>query len=82
MRTATIHRQTRETDVQVTLDLDGTGQHEVETGIGFLDHMLAHVSVHGLVDLRVRASGDLCVDPHHTMEDVALALGEAFDSKL
>ena len=82
MRTATIHRQTRETELQITLDLDGTGQHELETGIGFLDHMLAHVSVHGLVDLRVHASGDLHVDPHHTVEDVALALGEAFDRAL
>ena len=79
MRTATAHRQTTETDVQATLDLDGTGQHQVETGIGFLDHMLAHVAVHGLFDLAVRASGDLHVDPHHTVEDVALTLGQAFD---
>jgi imidazoleglycerol-phosphate dehydratase len=82
MRTATIHRQTKETDIQVTLDLDGTGQYEVETGIGFLDHMLAHVAAHGLFDLTVRASGDLHVDPHHTIEDVALALGQAFDQAL
>ncbi|MBL7065361.1 MAG: imidazoleglycerol-phosphate dehydratase HisB [Anaerolineae bacterium] len=82
MRTATVHRQTRETDVRVTLDLDGTGHYEVDTGIGFLDHMLAHVAVHGLFDLTVQASGDLHVDPHHTVEDVALALGEAFDQAL
>jgi imidazoleglycerol-phosphate dehydratase len=82
MRTATIHRQTKETDIQVTLDLDGTGQYEVETGIGFLDHMLAHVAAHGLFDLTVQASGDLHVDPHHTVEDVALALGQTFDQAL
>ena len=81
-RTATVHRQTRETDVRVTLDLDGSGQHEIETGVGFLDHMLAHVAVHGLFDLSVRAEGDLHVDTHHTVEDVALTLGEAFDRAL
>ncbi|MEE8391182.1 MAG: imidazoleglycerol-phosphate dehydratase HisB [Anaerolineae bacterium] len=82
IRTATIHRQTKETDVRVTLDLDGTGRHEVDTGIGFLDHMLAHAAVHGLFDLTVQASGDLHVDPHHTVEDVALTLGAAFDQAL
>jgi imidazoleglycerol-phosphate dehydratase len=82
MRTATVHRQTKETDVKVTLDLDGTGTYEVETGVGFLDHVLAHVAVHGLFDLTVRASGDLHIDPHHTVEDVALTLGEAFAQAL
>jgi imidazoleglycerol-phosphate dehydratase len=82
IRKTITHRQTKETDVQITLDLDGTGQHEVETGIGFLNHMLAHVAVHGLFDLTVRASGDLHVDPHHTVEDVALTLGAAFDQAL
>jgi len=82
MRTATVHRQTRETDVQVTLDLNGTGHYEIDTGIGFLDHMLTHVAVHGLFDLTVQASGDLHVDPHHTVEDVALALGAALDRAL
>jgi imidazoleglycerol-phosphate dehydratase len=82
MRTATIHRQTKETTIQVTLVLDGKGQYQVNTSIGFLDHMLAHVAVHGLFDLIVEASGDLHVDPHHTMEDVALTLGEAFDQAL
>jgi imidazoleglycerol-phosphate dehydratase len=82
MRTATIHRQTKETTIQVTLVLDGKGQYQVNTGIGFLDHMLAHVAVHGLFDLTVEASGDLHVDPHHTVEDVALTLGEAFDQAL
>jgi imidazoleglycerol-phosphate dehydratase len=82
MRTTTVHRQTKETDIQITLDLDGTGQREVSTGIGFLDHMLAHVAVHGLFDLIVQASGDLHIDPHHTVEDVALTLGQAFDQAL
>lgn len=82
MRIATIHRQTAETDVHLTLNLDGTGQYRGETGLGFLDHMLAHVAVHGLFDLTVRVSGDLHVDPHHTMEDVALVLGQALDQAL
>jgi imidazoleglycerol-phosphate dehydratase len=82
MRTATVHRQTGETDVKIILKLDGTGTYEVETGIGFLDHMLAHVAVHGLFDLTVQASGDLHIDPHHTVEDVALTLGEVFAQAL
>ena len=82
MRTSTVHRRTKETNVQLTLDLDGTGQHEVQTGVGFLDHMLAHVAVHGLFDLTVQASGDLEVGPHHTVEDVALVLGQALDQAL
>ncbi len=82
MRKATIHRQTRETDIQLTLNLDGTGQYEIETGAGFLDHMLTHVAAHGLFDLTVRASGDLHIDPHHTVEDVALVLGQAFAEAL
>jgi imidazoleglycerol-phosphate dehydratase len=81
-RTATIQRSTKETTIQITLDLDGSGQHEVDTGIGFLDHMLAHVAVHGLFDLKTQASGDLEIDPHHTVEDVALTLGEAFAQAL
>lgn len=82
MRTATVHRRTKETDVKITLDLDSRGTYEIETGIGFLDHMLAHVAVHGLFDLTVHASGDLHIDPHHTVEDVALILGEAFAQAL
>ncbi len=82
MRTANIHRQTQETDIRVTLALDGTGQYQVATGLGFLDHMLAQVAVHGMFDLTVQARGDLHVDPHHTVEDVALALGQAFDQAL
>ncbi len=82
MRTARIERKTNETSVLVELNLDGSGQHTVATGIGFLDHMLAHLAVHGLFDLTVRASGDLDVDAHHTTEDVALTLGKAFDEAL
>jgi len=82
IRIATVHRQTKETDVQITLDLDGTGEYQVETGLGFLDHMLAHLAVHGLFDLTVQASGDLHIDPHHMVEDVALTLGQAFDRAL
>ncbi len=82
MRTATIHRQTGETSVEVTLNLDGSGRHAISTGIGFLDHLLAHVAVHGLLDLQVQVSGDLQVDPHHTLEDVALVIGQALDRAL
>lgn len=82
MRAAEIHRKTNETDVNIKLNLDGHGIHNVHTGIGFLDHMLTHVAVHGLFDLDVQASGDLHIDPHHTMEDVALTLGKAFDQSL
>jgi imidazoleglycerol-phosphate dehydratase len=65
--------------VQVTLNLDGSGQNNVSTGVGFLDHLLRHVAVHGLFDLTVRATGDLEIDPHHTIEDVALTLGACLD---
>ncbi len=82
MRTAEIRRQTTETDIRITLNLDGSGQQQVTTGLGFLDHMLAHLAVHGLFDLSVQATGDLHVDPHHTVEDVALTLGQAFDQAL
>ncbi len=82
MRKATIQRQTRETTVSLMLDLDGNGTHTIATGLGFLDHMLAHIAVHGMFDLTVQAQGDLSVDPHHTVEDVALVLGTAFDQAL
>ncbi|MBN1977344.1 MAG: imidazoleglycerol-phosphate dehydratase HisB [Anaerolineae bacterium] len=82
MRTAKVNRETRETQIQLTLNLDGTGQYQIETGIGFLDHMLSHVAAHGLFDLTVQATGDLHVDPHHTVEDVALVLGQAFAEAL
>src|SRR5258706_13128310 len=77
MRTAQLHRKTNETDIQLTLELDGSGRHDLATGIGFLDHMLAHIAVHGLFDLSVKATGDLQVDAHHTIEDTALLLGQA-----
>ncbi len=82
MRTAKIHRRTNETDISIELNLDGSGKRDIATGIGFLDHMLSHVAVHGLFDLAVHAQGDLQVDEHHTVEDVALALGEAFAEAL
>ena len=82
MRTAEISRKTNETQIEIALDLYGSGTHQISTGIGFLDHMLTHLAVHGLFDLSVQASGDLEVDPHHTVEDVALALGAAFDQAL
>ena len=82
MRTAELSRQTNETQIIIKLDLDGTGKHEISTGIGFLDHMLNHLAVHGLFDLYVQAKGDLHIDAHHTVEDVALALGQAFDRAL
>ena len=82
MRIATVERKTTETQVQVTLSLDGSGRHDVSTGVGFLDHMLRHVAVHGLFDLTVRATGDLEIDPHHTLEDVAHTLGACLDQAL
>jgi imidazoleglycerol-phosphate dehydratase len=81
-RIAHVDRQTTETDIALRLNLDGTGQHEIDTGIGFLDHMLAHLAVHGLFDITLKATGDLHVDPHHTVEDVALTLGQAFAEAL
>jgi imidazoleglycerol-phosphate dehydratase len=82
MRTSDITRETGETRISVQLHLDGAGRHGIATGIGFLDHMLRHLAVHGLFDLNLRASGDLEVDSHHTVEDVALGLGQAFDAAL
>ena len=77
MRTATATRETRETQVTLTLNLDGTGEHDIHTGVGFFDHMLSHIAKHGLLDLTVRATGDLEVDAHHTVEDVGIVLGQA-----
>ena len=77
MRTASIHRKTNETDISVEINLDGTGIYEVSTGIGFLDHMLEQLSRHSLVDLKLKALGDLHIDQHHTTEDSGIALGEA-----
>lgn len=82
MRTASISRKTNETDIRIELNLDGSGLYEIDTGLGFLDHMLTHLAVHGLFDLTVKASGDLHIDVHHTLEDTALVLGSAFDQAL
>jgi imidazoleglycerol-phosphate dehydratase len=82
MRTARIERKTGETDVKLELNLDGTGQWEIDTGIGFFDHMLSHVAAHGLIDLRLHARGDLQVDAHHTVEDVGISLGLALRQAL
>ena len=82
MRTATIERVTGETQIAVTLNLDGSGVYDVATGIGFLDHMLEQLSRHSLIDLHVRAKGDLHIDAHHTTEDSALAIGTAFAQAL
>lgn len=81
-RTATVERQTGETSVTLTLNVDGAGNAEIATGIGFLDHMLHLFARHGLFDLTVRATGDLHVDEHHTAEDVCICLGQAFDRAL
>jgi imidazoleglycerol-phosphate dehydratase len=76
-RTVSLTRKTSETDISVTLDLDGTGQSDIATGIGFLDHMLTALARHGLFDLTVRAAGDLHIDFHHTTEDVGIVIGTA-----
>jgi len=81
-RRATVARSTRETDVTVTVDLDGTGAADVSTGVGFYDHLLGSLAHHGLLDLTIRARGDLEVDDHHTVEDVALVLGAAIAEAL
>ncbi|WP_323674358.1 imidazoleglycerol-phosphate dehydratase HisB [Halorubellus sp. PRR65] len=81
-RTAAVTRETAETDVEVTVAIDGDGDSEVDTGIGFLDHMLASFAKHGLFDVTVRCDGDLEVDDHHTVEDVAITLGSAFADAL
>lgn len=81
-REASVERRTSETEIAVTINLDGSGLHEIETGVGFLDHMLTALAVHGLFDLRVVARGDLHIDSHHTIEDVAIVLGQAIDQAL
>ena len=75
-RIAKVHRRTKETEVGLELNLDGVGKYEIDTGIGFLDHMLTHLSKHSQIDLVVKAAGDLEVDAHHTVEDIAICLGE------
>ncbi len=81
-RTATRTRETRETSIEVTVDLDGSGTTDVQTGVGFYDHLLTSLGHHSLIDLRVRATGDLHIDEHHTVEDVALVLGDALAGAL
>jgi imidazoleglycerol-phosphate dehydratase len=81
-RSATLTRTTSETDIALTLDLDGTGRADIETGIGFLDHMLTALTRHALFDLTVRAKGDLHIDDHHTTEDVGIVLGRALTQAL
>jgi imidazoleglycerol-phosphate dehydratase len=81
-RSASVTRNTTETRIAVSLDLDGTGKYSVSTGIGFLDHMLEQLSRHSLIDLDVKAEGDLHIDFHHTTEDTGIAIGEAFNRAL
>lgn len=82
MRKATHERNTKETQIKVEIDLDGTGKYEIKTGIGFLDHMLEQLSRHSLIDITLSAKGDLHIDQHHTTEDSGIALGEAFAKAL
>ncbi|MGI8925294.1 MAG: imidazoleglycerol-phosphate dehydratase HisB [Tepidiformaceae bacterium] len=81
-RHAAIVRETAETQISITLGLDGSGAFSIDTGIGFFDHMLSHIAKHGVFDLEVRAKGDLHIDAHHTVEDCGIALGEAFAQAL
>jgi imidazoleglycerol-phosphate dehydratase len=81
-RTATIDRSTKETSIKLTLELDGRGEHRIESGVPFFDHMLTQIARHGFFDLQLDAKGDLEVDAHHTVEDVGICLGEAFKKAL
>lgn len=81
-RTAELSRDTLETRIRARIDLDGNGEHTLELGVPFLEHMLAQIARHGLVDLRIEASGDTGIDDHHTVEDVGIVLGQAFDAAL
>jgi imidazoleglycerol-phosphate dehydratase len=82
MRTATVKRKTKETDISVTVALDGTGKARIATGVGFFDHMLEQVARHSLIDITIAAKGDLHIDQHHTVEDVGIALGAAIKQAL
>lgn len=81
-RQATINRATKETEISATIDLDGTGAYDIKTGIGFLDHMLEQLARHGLIDIKLKAKGDLHIDFHHTAEDSGIVLGQAFAKAL
>ena len=82
MRSATITRTTAETDITVEINLDGTGIYDNQTGVGFFDHMLDQLSRHALIDMKIRAKGDLHIDDHHTVEDVGIALGQALSKAM
>ena len=82
MRQASINRKTNETDITLSLNLDGTERHNISTGIGFFDHMLTQIAVHGLVDIDIQAEGDLHIDAHHTIEDCRIVLGDAIEQAL
>ena len=82
MRTADLHRKTNETDIKVSINIDGTGQYDIDTGIGFLDHMLEQLARHSLMDITLKAAGDLHIDAHHTTEDTGWAIGEALNKAL
>jgi imidazoleglycerol-phosphate dehydratase len=82
LRRVNVERKTKETEVSITLNLDGSGSAGITTGVPMLDHLLSHVAVHGLFDLEIRAAGDLQIDAHHTVEDVAIVLGDALDGAL
>lgn len=81
-RTVTINRTTKETNISLTLNMDGRGEHQIESGVPFLDHMLTQIARHGFFDLTIRAGGDLEIDAHHTVEDLGICLGEAFRKAL
>lgn len=81
-RTASVTRATGETNVTIEINLDGSGEFDIRTGIGMLDHLLSHIAKHGLIDITIKASGDLHVDQHHTVEDVGIGLGQALSQAL
>lgn len=81
-RQSKVNRSTRETQIELALNIDGSGKHDIDTGVPFFDHMLTQIAVHGLFDITLRAKGDLQIDPHHTIEDTGLALGQAFREAL
>jgi len=81
-RKANIKRNTNETQIQLSLNLDGTGKSDIDTGVGFFDHMLTHIAKHGLFDLTVKCDGDLDVDAHHTVEDIGICLGQVVETAL